>query len=141
VIARSRAGSGGGTLSSLRVLVVEDDRDSREANMAALACAGAQVSSAANVRDALAQISRTRFDVVVSDIGMPHEDGFELIQALRARPQDGEERTTAVALTAFAGAEDERRALAAGYDAFLAKPADVDALLDVLGSLTRASED
>ncbi len=129
-----------GALDGLRVLVVDDDADSREANVAALARAGIRVSSAASVRDALARIAEGPVDVVVSDIGMPHEDGFELIRALRARPQDRTARTAAVALTAFASVEDERRALASGYDAFLAKPADLDVLLDLLTRLARPSQ-
>jgi signal transduction histidine kinase len=125
------------TLAGLRVLVVDDDVDSREANIAALARTGAQVSSAGSVREALARIAEGPIDVVVSDIGMPDEDGFELIRELRACPKDSTARIAAVALTAFASVEDERRALASGYDAFLAKPADVDALLDLIVRLTR----
>ncbi len=140
VAARTSPGAhvSGALLSGTRVLVVEDDPDSREAIVAALARAGAEVSSAGSVRHALELIERAPVEILVSDIGMPHEDGFELIRELRARPQDGGPRVAAVALTAFASAEDERRALDSGYDAFIAKPADVDALLGLLARLARS---
>jgi CheY-like chemotaxis protein/anti-sigma regulatory factor (Ser/Thr protein kinase) len=140
---RTSAGAhvSGALLSGTRVLVVEDDADSREAICAALARAGAEVSSAGSVRHALDLIARVPAEIVVSDIGMPHEDGFELIRELRARQEAGSPRPTAVALTAFASVEDERRALESGYDAFIAKPADVDALLGLLARLARSQPD
>ena len=115
---RSTPDAAGAPLVGVRVLVVEDDADSREAILAALARAGARVSSAGSVRGALAELERAPVDVVVSDIGMPDEDGFELIRELRGREQGSAERTGAIALTAFASVDDEERALASGYDAF-----------------------
>jgi signal transduction histidine kinase len=126
-------------LDGVRVLVVEDDADSREAILAVLSQAGAVLASADNVRRALEHLSREPVDVVVSDIGMPHEDGFMLIRELRSRLLPGAAPVGAIALTAFASVEDQHRAFVAGYDAFLAKPADMNELVSVIGQLARRS--
>jgi signal transduction histidine kinase len=108
-----------GQLAGVRVLVVDDDSDARDAIAASLRAAGGVVEDFSNVRDALSRIERGGIEVVVSDIGMPFEDGFSLIRRLR---QDGPP-ISALALTAYASVEDQRRALSAGYDDFVAKPA------------------
>jgi CheY-like chemotaxis protein len=112
----------------LRILVVEDDADTREAIAFLLVGAGAVVETAANVPDAF-HAARTRPpDVLVCDIGLPGEDGYALVRRLRA-----EGRTTpAVALTAFARVADRERALAAGFQGHLAKPVEPGKLFRTL---------
>lgn len=117
-------------LDGLRVLVVDDERDSREMARTALAGAGAEVAVAADVAEALDRLADRPTDVVVSDIGMPRRDGYELARELRDRGG-----VPAVAVTAFAGPEDRRRALAAGFQAHLGKPVDPAALVAVVARL------
>jgi PAS domain S-box-containing protein len=110
-------------LSGLRVLIVDDEPDAREVLAAALTQMGARVHLVDSADAALASIARERPHIVVSDIGMPGQDGYALAQRLRASER-GSERLPAVALTAYATAEDVKRAMAAGYDLHLAKPVD-----------------
>ena len=85
---------------------------------------------------ALAAISESRPDVLVSDIGMPGEDGYAFIRELRARPAERGGRVPAVAVTAYARPDDRRRALSAGFDAHLTKPIDEVELVAVIASLS-----
>jgi len=126
-------------LAGLRILVVEDDPDSCEAAVATLSAAGAEVTSASTVRSALERLVVHPVDVVVSDISMPHEDGFGLIRQLRQNENDDYPHVPAIALTAFASSEHERRTLDAGYDAFVAKPADAEELVAVVARVARGS--
>ena len=121
-------------LTGLRVLVVDDEDDARELVRRVLAESGAEARTAGSVAEALEQLARERPDVVVSDLGMPGEDGFQLIRSIRAG--EGEPRLPAVAVTAFARAEDRERTLAAGFDAHVAKPLDLRELLGVLVQVT-----
>lgn len=123
-------------LEGVRVLLVEDDRDSREALEVLLArqC-GATVTAAGSVREALDAFQRERPDVLISDIGMPQEDGFALIRQVRALAPERGGRVPALALTGYARKQDRTRALAAGYQAHLAKPVDPDELSRVLTKL------
>ncbi len=121
-------------LSDVRVLVVEDDADSRDAATAVLELCGAHATAVGSVAEALSAIRREAPDVIVADISMPIEDGFDLIRRLR----DG--TTPAIpmlALTAFASRHDKSRILAAGYDAYLAKPIDGTELVEVVQRLAR----
>ena len=93
----------------------------------------------ATADEALALIARQRPHVLISDIGMPGQDGYALLQRLRAAER-GERRLPAVALTAYATAEDVRRALAAGYDLHVAKPVDTPTLARTLLELVGALE-
>jgi signal transduction histidine kinase len=111
-------------LGGARVLVVDDERDGRELVIAALSHAGALVTAAESAAEALERVSKERFDVLVSDIGMPGEDGYVLIGKLRALAPEAGGRMPAVALTAFARGEDRTRALAAGFDVHVAKPVE-----------------
>jgi signal transduction histidine kinase/CheY-like chemotaxis protein len=108
-------------LDHVGVLIVDDEDDARELLAAAFAQMGATVQLAANADAALAAIARQRPDVVVSDIGMPGEDGYSLLRRLRAC-ESGQARLPAIALTAYATKEDVARALSAGYDLHVAKP-------------------
>jgi CheY-like chemotaxis protein len=110
----------------LRVLVVDDHRDSREMIGAVLAEAGAAVDLAASADEALHRLQQSHTDVLVSDLGMPGLDGFDLIRAVRAQEEaDGSpKRLVAMALSAYASEEDRARALAAGFQSYAPKPID-----------------
>ena len=118
-------------LSGLRVLVVEDEPDTRDALTSVITGAGAQATAVGTVAEAVAVLSTTGADVIVCDIGLPGEDGYSLIRKLHA--VNG---TTipAIALTAYAQEDDRRRALAAGFQAHLAKPVQPARLLHVLAT-------
>jgi CheY-like chemotaxis protein len=109
-------------LGRKRVLVVDDDRDSREALGVLLGQAGMNVALAGSVREALRIVPDFSPSVVLSDIAMPDEDGFALIQALRQRERNTGKRLTAIAVTALAEPDFRRRALSAGFDACFLKP-------------------
>jgi signal transduction histidine kinase/CheY-like chemotaxis protein len=109
-------------LRNVRVLVVDDEEDARILLQTTLQQYGADVSTAASVNEALAAIDQHQPDVVLSDIGMPHEDGYSLIRRLRARPSSGGGSVPAVAVTAYATPGDRSATEAAGYQAHIAKP-------------------
>jgi hypothetical protein len=119
----------------VRVLVVDDDADAGDLLAAVLHEAGAVVHGTRAARPALDAIGSFCPDVVISDIGMPEEDGYALIRKLRARESARAARIKAVALTAFAGAADRELALALGFDAHLAKPASPADLVRMVASL------
>jgi signal transduction histidine kinase/ActR/RegA family two-component response regulator len=129
-------------LDGVRVLIVEDEPDSRELLLSLLEDRGATVTGASNVADALAQLAKSKPDLVVSDIGLPGEDGLSLIRRIRATPEGA--RIPAAALTAFVRAEDRARALAAGFDTHVPKPIDPEKLVATLKALlatNRAAND
>jgi signal transduction histidine kinase/CheY-like chemotaxis protein len=114
-------------LDGVRVLVVDDDPNTRELLSEALGTTGARVKAADSARDALEQLHSDGIDVIVSDIAMPGEDGFWLMQHIRALP--GElGRTPAIALTALARSEDRARALEVGFQMHLPKPVQLGEL-------------
>jgi CheY-like chemotaxis protein/anti-sigma regulatory factor (Ser/Thr protein kinase) len=123
---RRRANEPPPGLDGLRVLVVDDHRDSREMIGAVLAEAGAAVDLAASADEALHRLQQSHTDVLVSDLGMPGLDGFDLIRAVRAQEEaDGSpKRLVAMALSAYASEEDRARALAAGFQSYAPKPID-----------------
>ncbi len=123
------------SLAGLRVLAVDDEPDARYLVKRILEQCDAVVTGAASVAEALAAFTAGRFDVVVSDIGMPDQDGFDLIRQIRALPADAGGRTPAVALTALARVEDRRRALLAGFQIHVPKPVDPAELLAVVASV------
>jgi len=127
--AASRVWSLPDLLHDLRILVVEDEKDTRDLVVTALEQCGAEVISAASVPEALAAFEREKPDVLVSDIGFAGEDGYSLIRKVRAREAGNGGRVPAAALTAYAGVEDRRRALEAGFQAHLAKPVDPSELV------------
>jgi CheY-like chemotaxis protein len=123
------------SLDGIAVLAVDDEADARMMIKRVLEGCGARVTVAASSAEGLALLARERPDVIVSDIGMPGEDGYEFIKKVRAlRPEDGG-RTPAAALTAFARAEDRTRALRAGYQTHVAKPVEIVELTAVVASL------
>jgi signal transduction histidine kinase/ActR/RegA family two-component response regulator len=111
-------------LSGLRVLVCEDDVDSRELLQEVLSSEGATVRLAAAAGEALDQLREFQPDVLVSDIGLPLVDGYALMRQIRELAPTEGGRIPAIALTAYAGAEDGRRALSAGYQLHVTKPVD-----------------
>jgi CheY-like chemotaxis protein len=123
-------------LDGLRVLVVDDESDARGLLARLFADCGAQVHTAASVPEALATIDSAPPDLLVSDIGMPGVDGYELIRRVRSLAADRGGRMPAVALTAFARSSDRTRALLAGYDSHLAKPIEPAELLAVVAALS-----
>jgi signal transduction histidine kinase/CheY-like chemotaxis protein len=123
-------------LLGLRVLVVEDDEDARTLLSRVLTSAEARVHEVEDVRAALDALDSFQPNLVVSDIGIPGEDGYDLIREIRARGFDAA-RLPAIALTAYARGEDRERALQAGYQRHLSKPIDVGQLVRAATSLTR----
>ncbi|AKT36146.1 hybrid sensor histidine kinase/response regulator [Chondromyces crocatus] len=122
-------------VEGLRVLVVDDEPDARDLIAAVLGESGVNVTCASSASEALARLQALRPDILVSDIGMPGEDGYTLIERVRALPPDRGGRTPAVALTAYARMEDRTRALLSGYNMHLTKPVEPTELLTILGSV------
>jgi CheY-like chemotaxis protein len=122
-------------LNGVRVLVVDDERDSRELVAAVLMARGAEVVSFGSASEALEGMERQAFDVLVSDIGMPEKDGYWLINKVRQRPAERGGRIPAAALTAYAGIEDRERVLLAGYQMHIPKPVEASELTSVVAGL------
>ncbi len=120
-------------LDGLHVLFVDDEPDARELVSMVLTDAGASVRSASSADEALALIDRERFDVLVSDIGMPGEDGYSLMRKVAKR----EEPLPGIALSAFTSAQDRERALSAGFTTHLPKPLDAPALIAFVDRLAK----
>jgi len=125
----------GQSLAGLRLLIVDDEADAREVMRFMLERGGAQVRIADSAAQALDAIREERPDLLISDIGMPLEDGYVLVRRLRAMEEGLGQRLPAIALTAYASEEDTRRALTAGFDAHLSKPVDPARLIDIAAGL------
>ena len=121
-------------LSGASLLVVDDEPDARELLEGIFREHGAHVRSASSAEEALALFAKAPPSAVVSDIGMPGMDGHQLMRALRASEAPGQ-KVPALALTAFARAEDRKRSLLAGFQAHLAKPFDVSELVLMVAGL------
>jgi PAS domain S-box-containing protein len=124
-------------LNGLHVLVVDDDGDTRDFLMAALQEGGAQVTSATSVEEARASLQQYHPDVLISDIGMPEADGYELIHQVRTSPSPEIAKIPALALTAYAREEDSKKALDAGFGMHLPKPVEPAQLISVVAQLAR----
>jgi PAS domain S-box-containing protein len=122
-------------LSGLRVLLVDDEADSRDLLNFVLESCGAQVETAGSVSEALEIIRRESFDVIISDIGMPEEDGYDLIGRIRELTNEQGGNTPAIALTAYARAEDRVRALRSGFQLHIAKPVESPELIAAVANL------
>jgi len=133
----SASESGQPDLEGIHVLVVDDDAGAREMISAVLNERHARVTAVASAREALQVIRRKRPDVLVSDIAMPIEDGYDLIEQIRALEANNGKLIPAVAMTAYAREEDRRHALASGFQSYLTKPIEPADLIDVVASLTR----
>jgi CheY-like chemotaxis protein len=123
------------TLEGLRILLVDDEPDTLDLINVELAQHGAQVTGVTRAAEALALLKKTNFDVLISDIGMPGMDGYELIRELRKMETGQDVRLPAVALTAYARVQDRMRAILAGYSTHIAKPVEANELLTVVASL------
>jgi PAS domain S-box-containing protein len=126
----------GHRLDGVRVLLVEDNPDTLDMLRFIFDEAGAEVIPATSVDDALDALERFRPDALVSDIAMPDRDGYDLIREIRSREPERGGKIPAVAVTAYARAEDRVRVLAAGFQMHIAKPIDPDELIAVVASLT-----
>ncbi len=122
-------------LQNVRVLLVDDDADGLDLTTVMLTNSGAQVKTAVSVAAALDILESWPADVLVSDIEMPGEDGYELLRRIRAKERGGRTRLPALALTAYGRPEDRRRTLAAGYNLHLAKPIDPSELVLAVANL------
>jgi signal transduction histidine kinase len=122
------------SLRGLQILVVDDSSDAREAIRQLLFQRGARVTTAGSAAEALTLAAQVRPDVLISDIGLPTEDGYELLRKLRMLGEDVG-RVPAIALTAMSRLEDRTQALLAGYQSHLAKPVDATELLVTIASL------
>jgi CheY-like chemotaxis protein len=126
-------------LGGYTIVAVDDDEDTRELLKSVLENAGARVCAAASADQAIAVCRAERPHAIVSDIGMPLRDGYSLIQELRESPGP-EAPAVSVALSAYASAADRERALAAGFDAHVAKPFDAAHLVKTLHDLLEEAE-
>ena len=122
-------------LDGLRVLVVDDEADARRVLVLVLEQVGAIVTAAGSVREAIEALRKARLDVLVSDLGMPDQDGFDLIRQVRDEGYDARD-LPAVALTAFVQKDDARLALLAGFQVHVPKPIDPHDLTSVIARLS-----
>ena len=132
------------SLAGVRVLVVDDEPDARELAVRALEHSGAQVTAVSSSSDALALLRSAEAEalphVLISDIGMPREDGYDLIRKVRSLKPDRGGRIPAITVTGYATPDDVARAMEAGYKLHVAKPMDPAALVTAVASLVRARD-
>lgn len=121
------------SLHGIRVLVVDDDAAARTVLKRVLARSGAMVSDAADVESALALLSAFGPHILISDVGIPQQDGYDLIRAVRLRGHTPE-KLPAIALTAFARKEDRSQSMLAGFQLHLSKPVDAGELLSAVST-------
>ena len=123
-------------LEGIRILVVDDEADALDLITMDLTSCGAQVSAFRTVTEALQALEQLDFDLLISDIGMPDQDGYAFIHKVRTREAASQsKKVPVVALTAYARVQDRMRALIAGYDTHVAKPLESGELLTVVASL------
>jgi CheY-like chemotaxis protein len=122
-------------LTGMKILVVDDEQDSRDFLRTAVERYGSSVETATSVGEALKVIELERPDFLVSDIGMPGEDGHSLIRRVRALPAEKGGQTPAIALTAYARSEDQLRAVQAGFQMHLSKPVEPEELVSAIANV------
>jgi CheY-like chemotaxis protein len=123
------------SLAGLRALFVDDEADARELIAMMLAKGGAEVRTAVSAKDALAACDEWRPDILISDIGLPGEDGYTLMRKLRSRESERGGHIPAIALTAYGRREDRLRAFSVGYEYHVHKPVEPAELLLAVASL------
>jgi CheY-like chemotaxis protein/anti-sigma regulatory factor (Ser/Thr protein kinase) len=123
------------SLQGLKVLVVDDEADTRELICEVLKECGSEVITSRTVAEALEALERHKPDILISDLGMPDEDGYSLISKIRALPAERGGQIPAAALTAYSRAEDRMRVLRSGFQFHLPKPVDSAELVTVIASL------
>jgi signal transduction histidine kinase/ActR/RegA family two-component response regulator len=138
--ATTAAAAGRVRLDGLRVVLVEDDFDARQVLTLLLELAGASVTPVGSVHEALGAVDSVQPHVIVSDIGMPGEDGFALMRALRAREGERGSALPAIALTGYVGPDSQARILAAGFQMHLRKPIEPDEVVAAVGRLAAQRE-
>ncbi|WII73289.1 ATP-binding protein [Bdellovibrio sp. 22V] len=126
-------------LQGLRLLVVEDQPDALNLLAKVLSRAGAEVNTAMSASEALKKIVNIKPHVLISDIGMPEQDGYDLIRMVRQLPADHGGNTLAIALTAYAHDEDQGRALREGFNLHVAKPVDSSTLIKTVSELAKGN--
>lgn len=122
-------------LDDLRLLVIDDDADTCELITFMLEQCGAVVTTATSAREALDILAHSKIDILISDVGLPDSNGYELIREVRLLDNENGRNIPAVALTAYAAEEDQKRALSAGFQCHLPKPVDTSKLIAVLSHL------
>lgn len=127
-------------LHGLRIVVVDDERDARELLRSLLTTYGAEVTICSSAGEAFEALRREKPDLLVSDIGMPEEDGYSLIAKIRRLPETEGGKTPAIALTAFARIEDRIHALSQGFQMFVPKPVEPNELIAAIRSLAGMNE-
>ncbi|HEX8564463.1 MAG TPA: ATP-binding protein [Pyrinomonadaceae bacterium] len=127
-------------LHGLRIVVVDDERDARELLRSLLTTYGAEVTICTSSGEAFEAVRREKPDLLVSDIGMPDEDGYSLIAKIRRLPETEGGKTPAIALTAFARIEDRIHALSQGFQMFVPKPVEPNELIAAIRSLAGINE-
>jgi CheY-like chemotaxis protein len=125
----------GKELYGLKLLVVDDDMDTRELIDWVLRRAGAEVVAVGSAREALAELVDTRFHLLISDIAMPDEDGYSLLKKVRSLPPERGGRIPAVALTAHSMVQDRLQSLRAGFQSHVPKPVVPEELVEVVASI------
>ncbi|HEY2941714.1 MAG TPA: response regulator [Vicinamibacteria bacterium] len=125
----------GKELYGLKVLVVDDDVDTRELIEWVLKRVGAEVTSVGSAREALEVLEREKPHVLVSDLAMPGEDGYALLKKIRALPAERGGRTPAIALTAHSLVQDRLQSLRAGFQSHVPKPVVPEELVEVVASI------
>jgi PAS domain S-box-containing protein len=122
-------------LQGLRILIVDDETDALDLISMELTQHGARVTGVTSAEEALRALSQETFDVLISDIGMPQMDGYDLIRQIRKQEDGTQKPIPAVALTAYARVQDRMRAILAGYSTHVAKPVEANELVTVVASL------
>lgn len=123
------------SLEGLRILVVDDETDALDLIGVELAQHGAKVTGVGNAADALTALEKSQFDLLISDIGMPNTDGYDLIRQVRKQEEGKSRKIPAVALTAYARIQDRMQAIMAGFSTHIAKPVEVNELVTVVAGL------
>jgi CheY-like chemotaxis protein len=126
-------------LDNVTVLIVDDERDGRDLIARLLAERGAKTTGVSSAAEALEALAAQRFDILLSDIGMPDVDGFELIQRVRQMDASRSGPIPAIAITAYARPEDRQRSLLAGFHMHLSKPLEAGELIASIAGLLRLS--
>lgn len=122
-------------LEGLQILIVDDETDALDLITVELAQHGAKVTGVTNAEDALKALAEGEFDLLISDIGMPRIDGYELIRQIRKQEEGKDKRIPAVALTAYARVQDRMQAIMAGFSTHVAKPVEANELVTVVAGL------
>ena len=138
VKAYSSNGSSNLSLRDLKILIVEDDADSRDMLATILQYHGAEVRAAENVAAGYAEFINQIPDILISDVGLPEQDGYDFIRRIRSLPADKGGEVSAIALTGYVSFQDQTQALSAGYHEHLPKPIDTDRLISVVAELANS---